>query len=200
MRNEDFLKQAAVIEKENETFSDQLQSLAKKVQKMETGKQLLWEDTDEFKKIIEFIGKYPPLKLIEDVLSYYTNTKHELIMKEIPGLMQEAGITKCDLKNGTKIKLEKIYSPSIINNDKFFAWLDERGYSAHIKSNLEFIKSEMDNKLQEFLLSEGYSYKEKEGVHAQTLKRIVRERVEAGEDLPDGKTLSVTILERAKVS
>tara|TARA_R100000734_G_scaffold18102_1_gene14726 strand:+ start:1517 stop:2065 length:549 start_codon:yes stop_codon:yes gene_type:complete len=109
---------------------------------------------------------------------------------EIPQMMQEMNITKLKLKDGQSVEVGNFYSASILpdKQEEAFKWLRENGLGDIIKNEITvtFGRGE-DNKASSYAnLAKGQGYEpvQKVGVHPQTLKGVVRERHEAGHDMP----------------
>ncbi len=109
---------------------------------------------------------------------------------EIPLMMQEMHITKLKLKDGESVEVKPFYSASISpeNQEKAFEWLRNNGLGDVIKNDITvtFGRGE-DNKAAEYAVlarGQGFEPVQKVGVHAQTLKAVVRERIESGQDMP----------------
>jgi len=109
---------------------------------------------------------------------------------EIPAMMQEMHITKLKLKDGESVEVKPFYSASITpeNQEKAFEWLRNNGLGDIIKNDITvtFGRGE-DNKAAEYAVlarGQGFEPVQKVGVHAQTLKAVVRERLESGQEMP----------------
>jgi hypothetical protein len=109
---------------------------------------------------------------------------------EIPFMMQEMHITKLKLKDGESVEVRPFYSASISpeNQEKAFEWLRNNGLGDVIKNDITvtFGRGE-DNKAAQYAVlarGQGFEPVQKVGVHAQTLKAVVRERIESGQDMP----------------
>ena len=109
---------------------------------------------------------------------------------EIPLMMQEMHITKLKLKDGESVEVKPFYSASITpeNQEKAFEWLRNNGLGDIIKNDITvtFGRGE-DNKAAQYAVlarGQGFEPVQKVGVHAQTLKAVVRERIESGQDMP----------------
>jgi len=109
---------------------------------------------------------------------------------EIPAMMQDMHITKLKLKDGESVEVKPFYSASITpeNQDKAFEWLRNNGLGDIIKNDITvtFGRGE-DNKAAEYAVlarGQGFEPVQKVGVHAQTLKAVVRERLESGQEMP----------------
>ena len=79
-------------------------------------------------------------------------------------------------------------SISIKNREAAYSWLRENGLGDIIKNDITvtFGRGE-DNKAAEYAsLAQGQGYEpvQKIGVHPQTLKAVVRERLESGREMP----------------
>ena len=109
---------------------------------------------------------------------------------EIPIMMQEMHITKLKLKDCESVEVKPFYSASITpeNQEKAFEWLRNNGLGDIIKNDITvtFGRGE-DNKAAQYAVlarGQGFEPVQKVGVHAQTLKAVVRERIESGQDMP----------------
>jgi hypothetical protein len=109
---------------------------------------------------------------------------------EIPLMMQEMHITKLKLKDGESVEVKPFYSASIPpeTQEKAFEWLRNNGLGDIIKNDVivTFGRGE-DNKAAQYAVlarGQGFEPVQKVGVHAQTLKAVVRERIESGQDMP----------------
>ena len=114
----------------------------------------------------------------------------ELSQIVIPEMMKEMNITKLKLKDGASIEVSNFYSAKIIleKQEEAFNWLRSNGLGDIIKNDVTvtFGRGE-DNKAMAYATlakGQGYEPVQKIGVHPQTLKAVVRERTESGQDLP----------------
>ena len=104
--------------------------------------------------------------------------------------MKEMNITKLKLSDGESVEVGKFYSASIPaeKQDEAFTWLRNNGLGDIIKNDITvtFGRGE-DNKAAQYAVlarGQGFEPVQKIGVHAQTLKALVRERMESGLDVP----------------
>ena len=117
--------------------------------------------------------------------------KVELVSSEvIPTMMQEMNISTLKLSDGTSVEVKPVYGASIPADKKeeAYKWLRENGLGDLIKNEVTvaFGRSE-DNKAQQYaVLAQGQGYEpiQKLKVEPMTLKALVRERIEAGLDMP----------------
>ena len=108
----------------------------------------------------------------------------------IPTMMTEMNISTLKLADGSAVEVKPIYGASISPNNKenAFNWLRNNGLGDIIKNDVTvtFGRGE-DNKAMAYATlakGQGYEPVQKIGVHAQTLKAVVRERTESGQEMP----------------
>ena len=102
----------------------------------------------------------------------------------------EESINKLKLKDGESVEVKPFYSASIVPEvqEQAFTWLRNNGLGDIIKNDITvtFGRGE-DNKAAQYAVlarGQGFEPVQKVGVHAQTLKAVVRERIESGQDMP----------------
>jgi len=141
-------------------------------------------------KVIQLKNLEDEIKNAEESVSKLKEKANTLSEFEIPKMMEEMHITKLKLKDGESVEIKKIYGASIPpqHQEAAFTWLRENGLGDIIKNDITvtFGRGE-DNKASEYAnLAQGQGYEpvQKIGVHPQTLKAIVRERLEAGREMP----------------
>ena len=117
--------------------------------------------------------------------------KVELVSSEvIPTMMQEMNISTLKLADGTSVEVKPVYGASIPTKSKeeAFKWLRDNGLGDLIKNEITvaFGRDE-DNKAQQYaVLAQGQGYEpiQKLKVEPMTLKALVRERLESGQEMP----------------
>ena len=141
-------------------------------------------------KVIELKNLEDEIKNAEKSVSKLKEQAKTLSQFEIPMMMEEMHITKLKLKDGESVEIKKIYGASISPDyqDKAFTWLRNNGLGDIIKNDVTvtFGRGE-DNKAADYAVlarGQGYEPVQKIGVHPQTLKAVVRERLESGQELP----------------
>jgi len=141
-------------------------------------------------KVIELRNLEDQIKNAEDSVSKLKEKQKTLSQFEIPTMMEEMHITKLKLKDGESVEIKKIYGASIPqeHQEAAFTWLRENDLGDIIKNDITvtFGRGE-DNKASEYAnLAQGQGYEpvQKIGVHPQTLKAVVRERLESGQEMP----------------
>jgi len=141
-------------------------------------------------KVIELRNLEDQVAASEDHTKGLKEKARELSQVLIPKMMQEMNITKLKLKDGASIEVTNFYSAKIApeKQEEAFNWLRDNGLGDIIKNDITvtFSRGE-DNKAQQYAVlakGQGYEPVQKIGVHPQTLKAVVRERVESGQDMP----------------
>jgi len=152
---------------------------------------------DQTKDINSLANQVKKLKALEDEIQ----DDEELIKKKkknleqisgeiIPTMLSEMGLSSLKLADGSSVDVKQNYSASIsiANREKAYSWLRQNGLGDIIKNEItvSFGRGE-DNKAADYAnlaLGQGYQPTQKLKVEPMTLKALVRERIEAGNDLP----------------
>ena len=141
-------------------------------------------------KVIELKNLEDEISNAEKSVSKLKEQAKTLSQFEIPAMMEEMHITKLKLKDGESVEIKKIYGASIPqeHQEAAFTWLRNNDLGDIIKNDITvtFGRGE-DNKAAEYAnLAQGQGYEpvQKIGVHPQTLKAVVRERLESGREMP----------------
>jgi len=108
----------------------------------------------------------------------------------IPTMMSEMGLSHLKLMDGSSVDVKPNYSANITiaNREAAFNWLRNNGLGDIIKNEIlvSFGRNE-DNKAADYAaLAEerGFQPTQKLKVEPMTLKALVRERIEAGKEMP----------------
>ena len=108
----------------------------------------------------------------------------------IPTMMSEMGLAELKLHDGSHLKVSTSYRATITeaNKETAFNWLRENGLGDIIKNEISvsFGRSE-DNKAADYAelaKGQGFQPTQKMKVEPMTLKALVRERIEAGKEMP----------------
>ena len=150
--------------------TDNIQTLADQVERLEAMQQQLEIQEDavkEKKKQIEHISG-----------------------EVIPTMMTEMGLSELKLQDGSHLKVSTSYKAHITeaNKEMAFNWLRNNGLGDIIKNEISvsFGRNE-DNKAAsyaELAKGQGFQPTQKMKVEPMTLKALVRERIEAGKEMP----------------
>ena len=108
----------------------------------------------------------------------------------IPTLLSEMGLSSLKLADGSAVDVKPYYSAniSIKNREAAYNWLRQNGLGDIIKNEISvsFGRGE-DNKAAEYAnlaKGQGFQPTQKMKVEPMTLKALVRERIEAGKEMP----------------
>ena len=108
----------------------------------------------------------------------------------IPTMMSEMGLAELKLHDGSHLKVSTSYRATITeaNKEAAFNWLRNNGLGDIIKNEIlvSFGRNE-DNKAADYAelaKGQGFQPTQKMKVEPMTLKALVRERIEAGKDMP----------------
>jgi len=108
----------------------------------------------------------------------------------IPTMLSEMGLSQLKLADGSSVDVKPFYTASIsvANREKAYKWLRDNGLGDIIKNDVtvSFGRNE-DNKAVDYAnlaKSQGFEPTQKLKVEPMTLKALVRERIEAGKNLP----------------
>ena len=152
---------------------------------------------DQTKNINSLATQVKKLKALEDEIKndeeLIKNKKKNLeqISGElIPTLLSEMGLSSLKLADGSSVDVKQNYSASISvsNREKAYSWLRQNGLGDIIKNEISvsFGRGE-DNKAAEYAnlaKGQGFQPTQKLKVEPMTLKALVRERIEAGKQVP----------------
>ena len=108
----------------------------------------------------------------------------------IPTMMSEMGLAELKLHDGSHLKVSTSYRATITeaNKEAAFNWLRENGLGDIIKNEISvsFGRNE-DNKAADYAeLAKGQGFEPTQKLKGEpmTLKALVRERIEAGKEMP----------------
>ena len=141
-------------------------------------------------KIKELQAHQKQLEVQEDSIKQKKKDIELLSGEVIPTMLSEMGLSYLKLQDGSSIEVKTNYSATITqaNKENAFKWLRENGLGDIIKNEISvsFGRNE-DNKAADYAaLAEerGFQPTQKLKVEPMTLKALVRERIEAGKEMP----------------
>ena len=130
------------------------------------------------------------LALQEDNMKSTKKDIERLSGEVIPTMMTEMGLSELKLQDGSHLKVSTSYKAHITeaNKQAAFNWLRDNGLGDIIKNEISvsFGRDE-DNKAAtyaELAKGQGLDPTQKLKVEPMTLKALVRERIEAGKEMP----------------
>ena len=160
----------------------------------EQDKTDILDKSENIKSLSNEVQKMESLsKEIEDIEENLKKKKKDLDVisgEVIPTMMSEMGLSQLKLMDGSQIDVKPFYNATITvaNRESAFNWLRQNGLGDIIKNEMvvSFGRGE-DNKAAEYAelaKSQGLQPAQKLKVEPMTLKALVRQRIEAGQEVP----------------
>ncbi len=150
--------------------TDNIQSLADQVERLE--------------------GMQQQLEVQENAVKEKKKQIEHISGEVIPTMMTEMGLSELKLSDGSHLKVATSYKAHIseANKEAAYNWLRNNGLGDIIKNEISvsFGRNE-DNKAANYAdlaRGQGFQPTQKMKVEPMTLKALVRERIEAGKDMP----------------
>ena len=141
-------------------------------------------------KIKELQAHQQQLEIQEDSIKKRKKDIEYLSGEVIPTMLSEMGLSFLKLQDGSSIEVKTNYSATITqaNKEAAFNWLRQNGLGDIIKNEISvsFGRNE-DNKAADYAelaKGQGFEPTQKLKVEPMTLKALVRERLEAGKEMP----------------
>lgn len=159
-----------VEKKESENMQDKLAQLGEYIKYLHEAEKIVAEKEKELKEAKEKVKHFSA--------------------SVIPDYFDSIGLSAVKMDSGETVSIKTDYACSITkaNESAAFNYLRENGLGEIIKHAIEVQKrgSSGDfDKIKEVLNTLAMTYKESEKVHPQTLKAVVKEKIESGEQFPD---------------
>ena len=160
----------------------------------EKDQQDAMKKTEGIQSLADQVEKLESLnKRLEQQEENMRNTKSEIQKVSgdiIPTMMSEMGLAELKLHDGSHLKVSTSYRAHIseANKEMAFNWLRDNGLGDIIKNEIlvSFGRNE-DNKAADYAelaKGQGLQPTQKLKVEPMTLKALVRERMEAGKEMP----------------
>ena len=130
------------------------------------------------------------LKIMEEALKTRKKEIDRISGEVIPTMLSEMGLSQLKLADGSSVDVKPFYSATISaqNKDRAYNWLRTNGLGDIIKNyiSVSFGRNEDDKaaKYADLAKSNGFQPTQKLKVEPMTLKALVRERIEAGKEMP----------------
>jgi len=141
-------------------------------------------------QVIKLKGLEDQIKDLDIQLKDIKREADKVSGEVIPTIMQEMNISSLKLADGSAVEVKPVCGANIplAKREEAFKWLRDHGLGDLIKNEVtvSFGRDE-DNKAQQYaVLAQGQGYQpvQKLKVEPMTLKALVRERIEAGQDMP----------------
>ena len=117
---------------------------------------------------------------------------NDLLLHQVPEVMEEAHLTESTLEDGAKITLKKDVNVNIteINREAAHRWLTEQGHGMSIRRMLQVdLRTLDDNDARDMVTSLTEAFDAEpvvtQSLHAATLKSIVVQMLEKGVQIPE---------------
>ena len=160
----------------------------------EADQQDAMKKTDNIQSLADQVEKLEELQSrlqTQEQIMKDTKKQIERISGEvIPTMMSEMGLAELKLQDGSQLKVSTSYRATITeaNKEEAFNWLRNNGLGDIIKNEISvsFGRNE-DNKAADYAelaKGQGFQPTQKMKVEPMTLKALVRERIEAGKEMP----------------
>ena len=141
-------------------------------------------------KIKELQAHQQQLAIQEDAVKQKKKDIDHLSGEVIPTMLSEMGLSYLKLQDGSSVEVKTNYSATITQakKEEAFKWFRENGLGDIIKNEISvsFGRNE-DNKAADYAelaKGQGLEPMQKLKVEPMTLKALVRERIEAGKEMP----------------
>jgi hypothetical protein len=130
------------------------------------------------------------IKITEENLKKLKQEEEVLSGEIIPTMMTEMNISTLKLADGSAVEVKPVYGASIpvAKKEEAFNWLRNNGLGDLIKNEVtvSFGRNEDNKAIAYANLAQGQGFQpvQKLKVEPMTLKALVRERIESGQDMP----------------
>jgi hypothetical protein len=146
--------------------------------------QSLADQVENLEEVVRTIENH------EEHLKNLKKKRDHISGEVIPTMMSEMGLAELKLHDGSHLKVSTSYRATITeaNKEAAFNWLRNNGLGDIIKNEISvsFGRNE-DNKAADYAdlaKGQGFQPTQKMKVEPMTLKALVRERIEAGKEMP----------------
>jgi len=141
-------------------------------------------------QIIKLRDLEDKIKVAEDNLKNLKQQADALSGEVIPTMMTEMNISTMKLADGSAVEVKPVYgaSISIAKKEEAYQWLRDNGLGDLIKNEVtvSFGRNEDNKAIAYANLAQGQGFQptQKLKVEPMTLKALVRERLESGQEMP----------------
>ena len=132
---------------------------------------------------VKLQAKETDLKAAEEQVKKLKKEVDHLSGEVIPTMMQEMNLSTLKLADGSAVEVKPVYGASIpvAKKEEAFNWLRSNGLGDLIKNEVTVSFGRNEDNLAQ---GQGYQPVQKLKVEPMTLKALVRERIESGQDMP----------------
>lgn len=185
-------------------FQEELNSYVEDLKVFHAGKKRFWRKEKDFLRIVKgldimFNGYSVPIKLLEDILSFYKKRKRAIEADRLPKLLKANQLKEITMEDGTKVTIKMEVSPVKKDEDLLFKWLEDNDEGHNIKDIIALGKGEFTDELESFLNDKGFSYEVKSKIEYQTLAKVLRDRINEEIELPPAEAVEINQIDVAKI-
>ena len=127
---------------------------------------------------------------LDDTLKERKEQQRKLLEEAIPAMLQELGMSKFSMADGSVIEVKPFYSASIKEENRAVAyeWLRNNGHDDIIKNTVSVRFGRGEDELCETLLQklreDSYPVEQSQKIEPQTLKAWVKDMITRGAEFP----------------
>jgi hypothetical protein len=127
---------------------------------------------------------------LDDTLKERKEQQRKLLEESIPAMLQELGMSKFSMADGSVIEVKPFYSASIKEENRAVAyeWLRNNGHDDIIKNTVSVRFGRGEDELCETLLQklreDSYPVEQSQKIEPQTLKAWVKDMITRGAEFP----------------
>ena len=127
---------------------------------------------------------------LESIVDERKQQQRKLLEETIPSMLQELGLSKFSMTDGSEIVVKPFYNASIKeeNRAQAYEWLRDHGFDDIIKNTVSVRFGRGEDGLCDTLLNQlreqNYPVEQAQKIESQTLKAWVREMTEQGNEFP----------------
>ncbi len=136
---------------------------------------------------------------LEEIVKQRKDDRDRILQDDIPAVLHENGLASAPLADGRTVIIEQVLSCSQKDTVMLGWWLEENGYDSVIKTTLEFPKGSDTSEAESVLKASGVDYTKQTSVHPMTLKKVIRDHLDAGGTYPPEEAVVVNVFERSKI-
>lgn len=129
------------------------------------------------------LGEAPSIPLLEEVVKRLKEEEKSILTGDLLEWMREHDLEEVEGED-FKVNIATYVSSKVEDSDAAFRWLEENQYGDLIKDTLDFQKGEFTPEAEHLLSEMGLSFTKKSGIHPQSLKKIMSDRLKSGDELP----------------
>lgn len=143
------------------------------------------KDVGKVNAIIQMLGNVFNIETLKVATKFYQDQLNDIENNRIPDLLMEEGMSEVVTTDGLKVSLKTEYNTKILDEDRFFDWMDSVGGSTLYKETFKFPSGENLDSVRIAMKEAGISYEEKKDIHHMTLKKFVTDRMKDGLEIPE---------------